>query len=240
MKKTLLLCTFIFSTLFFSAQIVQLDGEVNLVSGTAANTTEILDAQWDVINISGTQRDLSCRRRVIQSVPGTLHQFCWGTSCGPWGTDDVTIPEIVTLSDGDTTNSFHCKYQHNGNAGQSIVQYCWFDAGDFGSDLCYNVNFCVDGECIVGVEETPSAHFTAITPNPVHSLSAFEYSLTSKPSDAAICIYDQMGKLVKRTSIQTKNGLILLDAQEFENGIYFCQLVDAGRIVQVQRMVVSK
>lgn len=240
MKKTILFCTFIISSLFLSAQIVELDGEVNLVNGTAANTTEILEAHWDIINISGTQRDLSCKRRILQNVSGVQHQFCWGEICGPWSISDETSTEIVTLADGDTTSTFYCKYKHNGNAGQSIVQFCWFDANDLGSDVCYSVNFCVDGQCVVGVNEATASNFTAITPNPVQSISAFQYAFSSKPSDAQVCIYDQMGKLVKRASIQSKQGVIMVDAIEFENGLYFCHLVESGRIVQVQRMVVSK
>lgn len=238
--KKLLACALIFTSSMISAQIVDFNDETNVVLGSSANTTEILEANWDVVNISGTTRSISCKRRVISQVSGAQHQFCWGEICGPWGTNDETSTEIVTLADGDTSTSFYCKYRHNGNPGQSVVQFCWYDAADFGSDVCYNVNFCVDMQCIVNVEEQTRATFTAISPNPVQALSGFQYHFASSPESAEIRIYDQLGKLAKRADINSKEGLIMLDAKDFEDGVYVCHLLESNRIVSTQRMVVSK
>ncbi len=53
-------------------------------------------------------------------------------------------------------------------------------------------------------------------------------------------MYDQFGRLLEDRTLTNKEGIIMLDGARFENGIYFCQLIDSGVSSQVQRLVVSK
>lgn len=223
-----------------NSQFIELHNEVNTVLGSSSNTTEIISAHWDVINISGSQRDIRCRREIIQNVTGAEHQFCWGEICGPWATNNELSTEIVNLADGDTSFSFYCKYRHNGNPGQSIVRFCWFDAADPSSQLCYDVNFCVDQACIIGVEEIENHARIAILGNPVQAMSAISYSFATPPSQAELAIFNATGALVESRSITTAHGIALIDANQFPNGIYLCKLNENGRTVGIQRMVVSK
>lgn len=240
MKKHVLLSFCLFASLFTSAQFIELSGETNIVLGTSTNTSEVMSAHWDVINISGVGRDIRCSREILTNVTGAEHQFCWGEICGPWGTDGELSTEIVTLADGDTSSSFYCKYRHLGNPGQSTVRFCWYDSNDGSYQLCYDVNFCVDQACIITVEETKTAALWSIAPNPMTALSALRFSFPTHPADAHFIIYDQFGRLMENKLLTAKEGFIMLDSERFENGVYFCQLVESGVVSQVQRFVVSK
>ena len=240
MKAILLFFVLSAITLIGQSQFIELHNEVNTVMGTSTNTTEIISAHWDVINISGTERDIRCRREIIQSVSGADHQFCWGEICGPWSTGNELSTEIVNLADGDSSFSFYCKYRHNGNPGQSIARFCWFDAADPTNQLCYDVNFCVDQACIIGVEEFENKAQIQILGNPVSGLSGISYQFATQPSNAELAIYNATGQLVESRSISSAQGIAIIDANQFSNGVYTCKLNENGRAVGIQRMVVSK
>ncbi len=222
------------------SQFIEFHNEVNTVLGTSSNTTEIISAHWDVINISGSSRDIRCRREIIQNVTGAEHQFCWGEICGPWATNNELSTEIVSVADGDTSFSFYCKYRHNGNAGQSIARFCWFDAADPSNQLCYDVNFCVDQACIIGVEEFENKAQLEILGNPANSLSGISYQFVTQPTKAELLIYSATGTLVANHNLTSARGIVLVNAAEMANGIYTCKLNENGRTVGIQRMVVSK
>jgi hypothetical protein len=46
--------------------------------------------------------------------------------------------------------------------------------------------------------------------------------------------------MVENKTLTAKEGVIMLDGERFENGVYFCQLIEAGVSSNVQRLVVSK
>jgi hypothetical protein len=240
MKSNILFLALSLVTLIGQSQFIEFNNEVNTVLGASANTTEILSAHWDVINVSGSTSDIRCRREIIQTVTGAEHQFCWGEICGPWAATNELSTEIVNLADGDTSFSFYCKYRHNGNAGQSIARFCWFDAAAPAEQLCYEVNFCVDQACIIGVEEFENQAQLQINGNPVSNISAISYHFATQPSKAELVIFNSTGQLVETLPISSAQGVALIDAQLFANGVYTCKLNENGRTVGIQRMVVSK
>jgi hypothetical protein len=240
MKTLLFSLSFLVVSSLGQSQFIQLHNEVNTVTGTSSNTTEIISAHWDVINIAGSQRDIRCRREVIQNVAGAEHQFCWGEICGPWATSNELSTETVTLADGDTSFSFYCKYRHNGNPGQSIARFCWFDAAAPATQLCYEVNFCVDAACIIGVNEIENQTSLHILGNPVSELSGITFRFATQPSNAELLIYSSSGALVDKRPIRSAQGMVMIDAHQFNNGVYTCILNENGRTMGIQRMVVSK
>jgi hypothetical protein len=240
MKSIILFFALSLVSLIGQSQFIEFHNEVNTVLGASANATEILSAHWDVINVSGSTRDIRCRREIIQTVSGAEHQFCWGEICGPWAATNELSTEIVNLADGDTSFSFYCKYRHNGNAGQSIARFCWFDAAVPAEQLCYEVNFCVDQACVIGVEEYENQAQLQIIGNPVCNISAISYQFATQPSKAELAIFNSTGQLVETLPISSAQGVALIDAQHFANGVYTCKLNENGRTVGIQRMVVSK
>ena len=48
------------------------------------------------------------------------------------------------------------------------------------------------------------------------------------------------GVLVEERPINSIQGFVMMDAENFANGVYLCRLINGGRVVGTQRMVVSK
>jgi hypothetical protein len=223
------------------AQTFDFNGETNTVLGSISNPDESeISVSWDVINISGSNRDVSCRREMIQEVAGSRGRFCWGPSCSPVNSGNFVLSQIVSMNDGDTSTTFRGYYRHMGFPGQSIARFCWFDVAEPSAELCYEVNFCIDQACVLGVKEFENQAKLQILGNPVTSLSGISFQFATQPTNAEIAIYNSTGQLVENRSINSAQGVVIIDAQLFANGVYTCKLNENGRTVGIQRMVVSK
>jgi len=242
MKKVYVVLSILFSSFVCQAQFVELHDELSSMVGDITNTTEVLSAHWDVINITGSTKNVRCRREIVQTVPNAQHQYCWGELCGPWtaSTNVNTSSEIVTIGSGDTTSTFFCKYKHLGNAGQSIVRFCWYDNNNNSLELCHEITFCVDASCLVGINENEASASFEIFGNPVNSISGLKYQFQTQPENASIQIFSATGSLVEERPINSTQGFVIMDAENFANGVYLCRLMNGGRVAGTQRMVVSK
>jgi hypothetical protein len=241
MKKYLLLIFISVSHLGF-AQIVDLDGEINLLVGSSQILDEQLYGHWDVICNADDNTDIRVQASVIQMVSGAKYQYCWGQICSPWIDSNNALNETVTMEPNDTNSTFYVKYRHYGNAGQSIVRFCWYDANNTSDTFCYDVNFCVDAEggCVVNVQEVvTSATIAQISPNPANDVASIAYSFSTKPTDAQLIVYNMIGEMVASYSINQRQGQIRIQARDLNSGIYFCSLMHEGKKLETKRLVVN-
>jgi len=223
------------------SQSLSLIDPVNVVTGTLVEIGNgELAADWSVQNISETTIAVRARRNVIEEVTGSANYFCWGVCFGE--TVNVSPTSVnQTMAPGDINNTFYAHYRPNGNAGQTIIEYCFFDANNPSDQICQTVNFCVDAECIVGVEETASAGtFTNIYPNPVNGMANLTYQFISRPENAKFKVYNMVGELVKESNIATQSGMILFHSDDFNNGVYVVVLEENGQVVDTQKLIISK
>ncbi len=87
---------------------------------------------------------------------------------------------------------------------------------------------------VVGVEENTSSKISAY-PNPVADI------LTIDLGDAKanyINILDMSGRIVK--TINVNNQKEIIQVSDFDNGVYFYQVVSEGAIVKTEKFIVSK
>jgi hypothetical protein len=242
MKKLVFLLSVLFTAASSQAQIVNLSGENNVLYGTSTVTDEELDLGWDVICNASAATDIKCNATVIQMVAGAKFQYCWGLACSPWISANNNLPEIVTMAPQESNSSFHIKYRHYGNAGQSIVRFCWFDANNPSDVFCYDMNFCVDaaGGCVVSVQEvTMEASIAQISPNPANDMTSIAFQFNARPNNAQLSIYNMVGKLVDTYSINQRSGQVRVNTSEMESGIYFCTLTYGGKKYETKRLVIN-
>jgi hypothetical protein len=222
-------------------QIVELVDPQEVFYGTAANTGEELHPHWDITNISGETIEVGSKMIIDEIVTGATYQFCWGEICSGWETENITSTEVVSLMDGQSTSTFFGKYRHNGNAGQSKVRYCWFDANQPFTDVCYEVDFCVDAQCILSVDENkPKASMELISPNPIATTGFINYHFTGMPTSGKLTICNAIGAVVKVVELDAKDGVVIIGSAELEDGLYFCNIEDEGRVYQTQRFMIKK
>jgi hypothetical protein len=241
MKKHILFALLSLSATVVSAQIVEFVDPQNVFYGDVANTGEELHPGWEVINISGEDIYVGARMEIEQIVNGATYQFCWGELCSPWIAEDYLSEEELLIANGESNNTFFAKYRHNGNAGQSVVKYCWFNANEFFTDVCYEVNYCVSTECIVGVNDVAqSASMSTISPNPIQTTGAIHYNFNSNPNAGKMTISNSLGMIVKEIELREKSGVVVVGSAEFADGLYFVSIEEQGQVYQTQRMLIQK
>jgi hypothetical protein len=239
MKRFLPFIALLFAASLASGQLVTLYNNQNIYTG-AVTDSEISVLGWEVLNATSSTIDFGCKRIGIQETPGHTSQFCWGIICSPFGTGNNTSSEIVSLAPGAYTNTFYAHFRPNGVAGQTTIRYCWFDSNNPADEFCYDVNFCIDSECIVSVsEKAADAEISKISPNPIHGLGNITYEFQSVPHQGKMTIYNALGAVVKEISLNKKSGVVIIDGNEFENGIYFCAIEDAGKTFETKKLVIS-
>lgn len=241
MKKSLLFTLAFIVSAGLYAQSLSLIDPINVVTGTLVEIGNgEIEADWSVQNISESTIAVRARRNVIQEVSGSANYFCWGVCFGE--TVNVSPTSVnQTMAPGDINNTFYAHYRPNGNAGQTIIEYCFFDANNAADQICQTVNFCVDAECLVGVEENANkAIFTDIYPNPVNGLAKLSYQFISRPENAKFKVFNLVGELVKESNIATQSGLILFHSDDFNNGVYVVVIEENGQVVDTQKLVISK
>lgn len=241
MKKSILFILLAGLSSLINAQVVVLEGELNALYGTASNTSEQLEAGWDVICNAAQATDIKCSATVLQLAAGAKFQYCWGDACSPWISANNTLPDPVTMAAQETNSTFHIKYRHYGNAGQSVVRFCWYDANNAAEILCYDVNFCVDveGGCVISVDEKiVEAAISQISPNPANDVAVIGYEFNARPSNAILSIYNMVGELVDTYTVTQRVGQVRVNTRPLESGIYFCTLAQDGKKFETKRLVV--
>jgi hypothetical protein len=241
-KKLLLAFAFLLTVGVASAQIVTFQTPTNLVAGTTTNPDDDeLETNWVVTNNTTNTISIRCSAAVLTLVEGSKYQFCWGTLCSAWLGYSGSLPDPVTLAPGESTNTFHLKFRHYANAGQSTVRFTWTDVNSPSSNVSYDVNFCVDTECVVGVQEVKqTANIAQISPNPVVTTSNITYDFATMPNGGKMQIHNMVGGLVKEIILNDKSGAVVIKAADFESGIYFCSIQCDGKVFETKRLVISK
>lgn len=249
---SLILC-FLFS--FTQAQQLQLESVVNEVTGsTSEPEDDEITATWEVINSGDEAVRLRARREIISTVDpmnipfvqgqeGARERFCWGPLCYDYGTGVTPENEslLVTIEPGESDDSFKGLYEHMGVQGVSHFRYCFFDTDNPDIEVCREVAFCVDAaECVVGIDEEKMFSLGNMGPNPVQGRAAFNFDFGAGSGERAVVIYNMVGSIVKQIPISAPNGVIFINGEEFEAGIYFYALLDNGVPVATKKFVVAK
>jgi hypothetical protein len=240
MIKRLLVFALFLSASALDAQIITFVGDTNSVVGSVSLPENEISVSWDVINISNANREISCRREMLQEVSGSTGRFCWGESCSEVAAGNLLLNEVVSMNSGDTSTTFRGYYRHNGNPGLSIARFVWFDVNSPFNQVYYDVYFCVDYDCTLGNSEESQDNIFEIIGNPLSELSAFKYEFRSAPTNGELLIYDATGRIIQMEKITSAKGLIIIDSHLYTSGVYTCLLRENGRTRGTQRLVVSK
>jgi len=219
MKKNLLFFGLALSFLGMSAQSIELVNPVVQVNGNASTLTGAgeMVAEWPVTNISDVQVAVKCNRNVLSEVPGTSNYFCWGVCYGE--TTNVSLLS-QTIFANDTNDTFYAHYKPQGNPGETLITYCFFNNDNPFDQACQTVSFCYESLCEISVEEEQSTKFELVGSNPLKGLSFINYQLQAGETQGQLLITNLQGELVKESVVKGNSGSILLNAQDYAAGVY--------------------
>ena len=78
------------------------------------------------------------------------------------------------------------------------------------------------------------------TPNPFREQTTIRFQLADDAHDAAICIFDMTGKMLKKLPISSGETSVSIGGWELGEGMFLYTLIVDGREIDTKRMVLSK
>jgi hypothetical protein len=253
MKKVLYAIVFVVASFSATAQL-ELSNVNAEISGSVANPDDAeLEATWEVVNMTDAPVSLRARREVIIAPPvfnlpytfgaaGARERFCWGALCFDYGTALTPTNQslLVNIEPGESNDTFKGLYEHMGTEGLAQFRYCFFDINNSAVEVCHDVLFCVDVDCVVGMEEQKAPELGVLGPNPVQGVSSFTYDFGSFQGQRSVAIYNMVGSVIREVNLQAPSGMVYINADDFEAGVYFYALVQNGQTIATRKFVVTK
>ena len=195
----------------------------------------------DVTNVGVTTVTIRVSSIVQSIVSGSEYRFCWGPQCYDFTDTDFTSPDnpdlIVGVQSGSTNSTFYSDFKHNDQEGTSVIDYCWWDSDDPSDESCYTLNW-VAGP--VSVQEIDlDASISQVSPNPVTGLSSLSYNIEGAYNRASIEIFNLVGELVVDRQLSNPLGIVMINAEDFEDGIYLIRISADGHTFETKKMVIA-
>ena len=78
------------------------------------------------------------------------------------------------------------------------------------------------------------------TPNPFKEQTVIRFSLANDARDAAICIFDMTGKMLKKLPVSSGETSVAVNGWELGEGMFFYTLIVNGREIDTKKMILSK
>ncbi len=183
-----------------------------------------LQAEWGVVNTTGAAVSVKARRNVIQEVSGSSNYFCWGVCYD----ETVTISTVSqTIQAADTNFTFYAHYLPHGNAGLTAIEYVFYLSTNSADMTSQIVRYCVDADCTLGLQESVSTPMlTMSSANPLSGVGSIQYQLNA--ASGKMEIYNLMGQSVGQYNLTSKNGFVLVDANNFAPGQYVVSIINSN------------
>ena len=78
------------------------------------------------------------------------------------------------------------------------------------------------------------------TPNPAKEQTIIRYQLADNTKDAAICIFDMQGKMLKKLPVSSDNDSVTINSYELGQGMFLYSLVVNGQEIDTKKMIITK
>lgn len=78
------------------------------------------------------------------------------------------------------------------------------------------------------------------TPNPFKEKTVIRFSLASDAQNAAVCIFDMSGKMLKKLPVSASDTNISINGYELGEGMFLYSLLVNGQEVDTKRMIITK
>ena len=78
------------------------------------------------------------------------------------------------------------------------------------------------------------------TPNPAKEQTIIRYQLADNTKDAAICIFDMQGKMLKKLPVSSDNDSVTINGYELGQGMFLYSLVINGQETDTKKMIITK
>lgn len=176
-------------------------------------------------------------RITIDTVTGSMNQFCWVQCFAPW----VSVsPTPYTIGAYDTTaeDVFSGHYLPQEQLGTSLLKYVFYLESDPDDKISMVVKYIIEPNSLDDNQHV--VQFGNAYPNPARDFASFDYVLPSSNSDATLKIYNLLGQPIMEKQLSGSNGTLKLSVADLKDGIYLYALQVNDQIVLTRKLFVKK
>lgn len=226
-----------------SLEIRDLDG--NLMSGQTmtipylSTDSEAKTDTVNVINTSGANVSVRCKRYEIAVVPAAKNALCW-TVCSMYYTTG-TYPVLnapstpQTIAPGDSRDLFVLHYEPHGTSGNSLFRIVFYNVSNPNDSTSMDVLFTSP----TGLNEaSKSAASINAYPNPASNNITIDIENFSEAG--TVTITNALGRTVKTIQVNENQNSLSVGTTELSEGVYFYSLRTHNKAILTRRFVISR
>jgi hypothetical protein len=247
MKKILLL-TFSFITLtigLYSQSLTILyegaplsDGDTVQMNGELPNIPfyEIV-SHARVKNNTDREVSVKAERITIDTVPGSMNQFCWVQCFAPW----ISVsPLAYSIPAYDTTADevFAGHYLPQNQMGTSTLKYVFFLENNPNDKVSFVVRYVVSPSSIDDLASKIS--FGNAYPNPATNKVSFNFNFPSGVQKATLKIFNLLGQAVIEHQIYETNGKLEIPVDQLNEGVYLYSLNVNNNVIHTKKLIIRR
>ncbi|MBA3901297.1 MAG: T9SS type A sorting domain-containing protein [Bacteroidetes bacterium] len=219
MKKTILsILSAAFFTCFFTvyAQSISIVSPNTEISGQANEF--VMKFEADVINLAESGFNFKVKRKIVTEVSGTFNLFCVGIHCY---TPEVSESDGIYIEMGATDTTFKVDYYPEGNVGETVIDYCFYNEANISDSTCIRATFSVMPVSVERLKD--KAVFVSAFPNPATENVNINYNLPSNEGGRLMLI-NALGSEVFSTQLNNKQGQVTIPRGNLPAGMYFYKI----------------
>jgi hypothetical protein len=192
-------------------------------------------AHANVTNHSQVTVEVEAKRIIIDTVPGTLNQFCW-VLC--YAYEINASSQSVSLDPGASSSDteFSGHYLPYGQGGTSKIRYKFYNVDNEQDTVSMTVFYVVSPASLADLQS--DSHFGAAYPNPAKEIVSFDFEFSRVVKEARLVIYNLLGKQVMDYPINSRNGKLSVPLHELNEGVYFYTFMVNGETASTTRKLV--
>ncbi len=222
------------------------DGSNNQVLNKNALKTQGIEADMDVEVKNISSRDVRIR---LEEMERTLSDTSFGVQVclKAFNGDGACIPtpvgyvsELKSIAPNQTLEQFKVILVHKQKAGTGQIKYR-IVTEDLSDTLILTANFTIESPASLAPRSAaPVYGFQSVGPNPASDVLKLEYALPQGAKNAAVEIYDLMGRLAHKSTLSPRDNHIELSVRNLNPGIHFVNLTADGKTIAVKRFSVGR
>lgn len=237
MKKLFILLSFVLTISLANAQsFAILNDSDEVITGNtiivpiAVNNETEFDIK--VQNLTGNIVSAKISKTFLEGpVSGSFDSMCSPTTETGGGAcvTSATTPTFV-LNPNEISGPAAMHFDQGSNSGISTVRYKVYNTANE-SDFAYVI---VTYSTLTSINSSMARDFS-VYPNPARNNFTIEHNYGSK---AVIEVFNILGKSVAKINSGSANQ-VNIDCSKWENGYYFCRILNEGKIEKTIKLVVT-
>ena len=200
------------------------------------NTLIVFD-KMEIKNIDDARINIKVKKTEIDLVEGSVNTFCFAGSC--FGPDTYISPNHLTLPPNGHSFDFSGDYEPGPYSGTTTMGYTFFDESNENDSIRIIVKYMAFP---LGVEDTflNSFSISSIYPNPASDIAQIDYDLGNNYHSTKIIVYNLLGSVMEELYFEDAYGKVILNIRDFDEGIYFYNVIIDNQVMKTEKLVVKR